>query len=89
MEVADPFCPWNEGRYALEVDEDGAAVADPTTDAAEIVCTASDLGATYLGGSSFRQLRRAGRIVERDDGAMARADAMFAWDPDPWCPYEF
>jgi predicted acetyltransferase len=89
LEVADPFCPWNEGRYALDTGEDGAASAGSTTEPAEIVCTASDLGATYLGGTSFRQLHRAGRIEERAQGALARADAMFGWDPAPWSPYEF
>jgi predicted acetyltransferase len=89
LEVADPFCPWNGGRHALEVAEDAAAVVNPTTDAAEIACTASDLGATYLGGTSLRELHRAGRVEERVEGALARADAMFGWDPAPWSPYEF
>ena len=89
LEVADPFCPWNGGRYALEAAEDGAAIVHPTTDAAEIACTGSDLGATYLGGTSFRELHRAGRVEQRAEGALARADAMFGWDPAPWSPYEF
>jgi predicted acetyltransferase len=89
IEVSDSFCAWNEGRYALEAAEDGAAVVNPSGDAAEIACTASDLGATYLGGTSFRQLHRAGRVDEPAKGALARADAMFGWDPAPWSPYEF
>jgi predicted acetyltransferase len=89
LEVADPFCPWNGGRYALEAAEDGAAIVHPTTGAAEIACTGSDLGATYLGGTSFRELHRAGRVEQRAEGALARADAMFGWDPAPWSPYEF
>src|SRR5262245_24110204 len=89
FEVADPFCPWNEGTYALVTAADGRATVEPTTGPAEIACTASDLGATYLGGTSFRALHRAGRIDERADAALARADAMFGWDPAPWSPYEF
>jgi predicted acetyltransferase len=89
LEVADRFCAWNGGRYVLEAVEDGGAVVEPTSEAAEIACTASDLGATYLGGTTFRQLRRAGRVDERAEGALARADAMFGWDPAPWCPYDF
>jgi predicted acetyltransferase len=89
LEIADPFCPWNEGRYGLEAAEDGSAVAEATSEPAEIACTASDLGATYLGGTSFRELHRAGRVDERAEGALARADAMFGWDPAPWSPYEF
>jgi len=45
--------------------------------------------AVYLGGTSFRQLRRAGLVEERTTGALARADAMFTWDPAPWSPYVF
>jgi predicted acetyltransferase len=89
LEVADRFCAWNGGRYVLEAAEDGRAFVEPTSEAAEIACTASDLGATYLGGTTFRQLRRAGRVDERAEGALARADAMFGWDPAPWSPYDF
>jgi predicted acetyltransferase len=89
LEVADQFCAWNGGRYVLEAAEDGGAGVEPTSEAAEIACTASDLGATYLGGATFRQLHRAGRVDERANGALARADAMFGWDPAPWSPYEF
>jgi predicted acetyltransferase len=89
VEVADAFCAWNEGRYALEAKEDGSAVAERTIDEPDLVCTASDLGATYLGGTSFRELARAGRVEERTPGALAAADAMFGWDPAPWSPYDF
>jgi predicted acetyltransferase len=88
IEVADPFCPWNEGRFAFAA-EDGGAVVEPTTEPAGIACTASDLGAAYLGGTSFRQLHRAGRIEELAEGALSKADALFGWDPAPWSPYAF
>ncbi len=88
IEVDDPFCPWNAGRVLLEAD--GGEVSCSRTDAtAQIACTATDLGSTYLGGRSFRQLHRAGRASELAPGALARADAMFAWDPAPWCPFVF
>jgi hypothetical protein len=60
-----------------------------TADEPDLACTASDVGAVYLGGASLRQLHRAGRVDERTPGALARADAMFTWDPAPWCPYVF
>ena len=90
LEIADPFCPWNEGRYALEAAEDGhAIVAAGEPGPAELACTASDLGATYLGGTTFRAAapRRPGRRTPR--GRARAADAMFGWDPAPWSPYEF
>ncbi len=89
LEVADAFCPWNEGRYELQTGEDGTAAVERTTDAADLACTVSDVGAAYLGGTSFRELARADRVGGLTDGALATADAMFGWDPAPWSPYEF
>jgi predicted acetyltransferase len=55
----------------------------------DIVCSAADLGATYLGGATFRQLHRAGRIDEVRPGGLERADILFASDPAPWCSVSF
>jgi predicted acetyltransferase len=89
IEIRDPFCPWNEGRYGLETTPEGVGAVEPAAGEPDLVCTASDVGAAYLGGTSLRQLHRAGRVDERTAGALALADAMFAWDPAPWCPYVF
>jgi predicted acetyltransferase len=89
LEIADAFCPWNQGRYALDVSNDAAGAAERTTASADLTCTVNELAAAYLGGTSFRQLHRAGRVHEGTAGALMRADAMFACDPAPWCPYEF
>jgi predicted acetyltransferase len=88
IEVSDRFCPWNDGRYELMGGPDGAECR--RTDAEpDLVCTANDLGATYLGGSTFRQLHRAGQVGEESSGALALADAMFASDPAPWSAHLF
>ena len=84
FEVADAFCDWNAGRW--RVGPDGA---QRTTADAEIACDVTSLGSAYLGGFSFRQMLRAGRISERVPGAAARADALFASDRAPWCPEIF
>jgi predicted acetyltransferase len=89
VEVRDPFGPWNDGRYALDAGPDGLATAERTTEEPDLACTASDVGAVYLGGTTLRQLHRAGRVAEHTPGALDRADAMLAWDPAPWCPYVF
>ena len=89
VEVADRFCPWNEGRFSLEAGMDGNAAVERTSDAPDVACTVNDVGAAYLGGTTFRELHRAGRVQERTEGALASADAMFGWDPAPWSPYEF
>jgi predicted acetyltransferase len=87
LEVADPFCPRNEGRYELIGGPQGA-VCRPTDAESDLRVTAEDLGSAYLGGVSFRDLARAGRLAGSTE-ILARADAMFGWDPPPWCPFVF
>jgi predicted acetyltransferase len=82
-EVEDAFCPWNEGRWLLGPE---AARSDA---APELRLDASALGSVYLGGFSFAELARAGRVEELVEGAVARADELFRADRAPWCPEIF
>ncbi|HET9614302.1 MAG TPA: sterol carrier protein domain-containing protein, partial [Candidatus Limnocylindrales bacterium] len=84
FEVADAFCPWNEGTWTLA---DGTAKRSSRSPDLRLDVTA--LGTTYLGGFSFGQLVRAGVVEEVRRGAAARADAMFASSRAPWCPEIF
>jgi predicted acetyltransferase len=84
FEVADEFCPWNEGRWKLE---DG--VAERTGDDPDLNVPVQTLGSALLGGVSFASLARAGRVEELKEGAIARADALFRWDRHPRCPEIF
>jgi predicted acetyltransferase len=84
LEVRDAFCPWNERRYEVEGGPDGAECR-PTARDPDLAVAAEDLGAAYLGGAGFGVLARAGRVEECRPGALRRADAMFGWDPLPWC----
>jgi predicted acetyltransferase len=88
FDVRDAFCPWNEGRYALDSGAEGAR-CEPTEDDADLLLTTNELAAVYLGGSTFSQLHRAGRLREERAGAIGTADAMFAWDPPPWAMLHF
>ncbi len=88
LEVHDPFCAWNEGRYELETGPSGAACSATDADP-DLSCDVNALGAVYLGGTSFRQLWRSNQVVEERPGALAQVDAMFASDPAPWCPFIF
>lgn len=83
FEVRDRFCRWNEGRYELEGGPDGAACR-ATTASADIALDVADLAAAYMGNAHFQALRRAGRI-EGDAEALRWAEAMFSWQPLPWC----
>lgn len=84
IEATDAFCPWNAGRW--RVNPKGA---ERTTGDAELACDITALGSVYLGGFTFRQLARAGRVTELREGAAARADALFPADRAPWCPEIF
>jgi predicted acetyltransferase len=88
LEIADEFCDWNDGRWALSV-ENGVPVIGPATDAADVACDITDLGAAYLGAFSFAQLADAGRARELQPGGLAKADALFRTDRAPWCPKVF
>lgn len=84
VEVTDALCPWNDGVY--EIGPEGAA---RTKRQPELRCEVSALGSAYLGGFTFGQLARAGRVEELSDGALDRADTLFRTDRYPWCPEIF
>ncbi len=84
IEVQDPICPWNEGRYELEGGPTGAECR-LTSKSSDLILNATNLASTYLGTVKFSTLRYAGHIEERTSGAVARADAMFSASREPWC----
>ncbi len=88
LDLRDGFCPWNEGRWELEAGPDGAACRPATTEP-DLVLGAGELASMYLGAVPAGALARAGRIEERTAGALRTADAMFASELAPWCPYIF
>lgn len=79
--VTDSFCPWNEGSYSLD--------GSKTSEIPELRLDVADLASVYLGGFSFGELGRAGRVEELAEGAIARADAVFRTERKPWCPEIF
>jgi predicted acetyltransferase len=86
LAVRDDFCPWNEGRWKID-----AGSVSRTQDEADIVLDVGDLASVYLGGFTFRDLVRAGRVRELRDGAAYRADSIFRIEGAgaPWCPEIF
>lgn len=83
LRVRDEFCPWNDGTYLLEVSQGGAECTRSQREP-QVELGVSDLGAAYLGGVSFSNLARAGRVKEHAPGALASADRMFRTDRQPW-----
>jgi predicted acetyltransferase len=84
FDVTDEFCPWNAGRWKLE-----GGTMTRTKDEPDLELPVQSLGSAFLGGISFAELWRAGRLSESKQGAVARADALFRWDRHPWCPEIF
>lgn len=84
LDVRDEFCPWNAGRW--RVSADGVAKVDAP---AALALDVSAVGSVYLGGFTFAELSRAGKLEELVDGAAARADELFRRDRAPWCPEIF
>jgi predicted acetyltransferase len=88
IEVHDPFLPWNAGRWEVEAMQAGARVSRTDSDP-DLILSASDLGAVYLGGVRMAELALAGRIEECTPGAVGRADALLTTPLVPWCPATF
>jgi predicted acetyltransferase len=84
LEVTDEFCPWNDGRW--QVSAEGAKRTDAAVD---LRIDVSGLASVYLGGFTFRELERAGRVAEVAKRGLERADRLFYTDRAPWCPEIF
>ena len=67
FQVQDDFCSWNSGRWKLE---DG--VAKKTRSDADLACDVTALGSVYLGGFTFAELVRGGRVEELKRRAASR-----------------
>jgi predicted acetyltransferase len=80
LDVRDPFLPETGGRFRIT-----AGGVERTDADAEIALDISALGSAYLGGFTFRELVESSRAEEIVDGAVARADALFATPVEPWC----
>jgi predicted acetyltransferase len=81
VEVRDEFCLWNDGRFRIG---EGRVDAE-----ADLVLDVADLASLYLGGVGAFELAAAGRLEERTDAAIARADALFRTPLPPFCPEVF
>lgn len=88
FDLADGFIEDNAGRWTLSVAGGKGEVARAKGEA-DLALDAGDLGAAYLGGTTFNQLLRSGRLEELVPGAVARADAMFHSNRAPWNPEIF
>src|SRR6185503_1904132 len=73
FEVTDEFCPWNAGRWRLEVGGDGSGTLTASDADPDLTLDTSDLASVYLGTFTFADLAGAGRVEECRPGAVAEA----------------
>lgn len=88
LEVRDPFCPWNEGRWRLSGHPAGGYCGRTDRDP-DLVLGIEELSAAYLGDTSLAALQAAGRVTEVSPGAVTLASTAFSWPVAPWCADEF
>jgi predicted acetyltransferase len=96
LEVTDEICPWNAGRFALEVGADGTADVDgpqPVSVGAgrdpDLSLDVGALGAIYLGGVRPSALVGAGLAAAPRPDAVGRADVLFSAEAEPHCSIGF
>ena len=88
FEVVDPMLEHNTGRWRLLADASESSVTK-TVGSPDLTLEIADLGAVYLGGWTFAELERAGRLQASASDVVERADALFRVDRAPWCPEVF
>ncbi|RBY94694.1 GNAT family N-acetyltransferase [Blastococcus sp. TBT05-19] len=88
LEVRDPFCPWNDGRWRLSGHPAGGYCGRTDSDP-DLVLDIEALSAAYLGGVSLATLQGAGRVTEVSPGAVTLASTAFGWPVGPSASEDF
>ena len=84
LEVADPVCPWNHGRWRLASAGAGSPVTCGRTDAAAHVrLPVQALGSAYAGLRTIASQAHQGVVEEVAAGSVSALSAAFATDRQP------
>ncbi|WP_446664946.1 GNAT family N-acetyltransferase [Flexivirga sp. B27] len=75
LEVEDSACAWNQGRWRLAADAEGAGRMTRTEDSPDLVLDTQQLASAYLGARGLEAAREAGLLDERRSGAARELDA--------------
>jgi predicted acetyltransferase len=86
--LSDPLLPHNDGSFRVEAGPEAARVTRSRR-RPDLTMSIRELGAGYLGGTSFAQLQAAGLVAERTPGAVAAMTVAFDWPRKPFCPDNF
>lgn len=88
LEIADPLCPWNAGRWRLDAGPDGASCVRDRA-AADLSMSVRELGSTMLGDAPLVQSAAAGLVAEHTPGAAAALARALTHDRAPFCAMVF
>jgi predicted acetyltransferase len=88
VEVTDALCPWNAGRWRLDIGGDEAAV-QRTDDEPDLAVDVAELGGAYLGGVALSARAAAGFVDERTAGAARALSAALRHELAPVTPFGF
>lgn len=82
--TSDPLFADNVGTWTVE-----GGTARRSSRRPDVRTDVQGLASAFLGGYSFAQLARSGRVEEGSRGGLARADAAFRTARAPFCPETF
>lgn len=84
LDVVDPVCPWNEGRWRLSCAGPGSpATCERTDDPADVRLPVQALGSAYAGLRTLSSQAAQGVVEELVPGSLAGLSAAFATDRQP------
>ncbi len=89
LEVTDTVCPWNAGRWLMDI-TGGTATVTRTQEPPDLELDVSALGAAYLGSAgTLSRLGRAGVVAVQTPGVLDRLSRSFESAVQPWAPWVF
>jgi predicted acetyltransferase len=84
LEVVDPVCPWNEGRWRLSCGGAGEpATCERTEQAADVRLPIQALGSAYAGLRTLASQAVQGLVEELTPGSLAGLSAAYATERQP------
>ncbi|WP_192796749.1 GNAT family N-acetyltransferase [Serinicoccus kebangsaanensis] len=83
LEVTDEVCPWNSGRWRLQIDGDGRAEVSGTGAEPDVVTPVAALGAAYLSGRTLLSQVSTLGVTERAPGAVRALSRAMRADREP------
>jgi hypothetical protein len=84
LDVVDPVCPWNEGRWRLACSGPGEpATCERTGEAADVRLPVQALASSYAGLRTLASQAVQGLVEELAPGSLAALSAAFATERQP------